>query len=146
MNKYKAAASKELFAEGEVLYAGFSKRNEAYSMGIREAFEKAGITVHAYNPKTTADFAITVHRSLDGLPKIPKAAVIAMKAIHSAELVEELHAKGVKRILFVSARATTPAILERCEALGITAAVACPLMIFGTGLHRFHGRLAGIKA
>jgi hypothetical protein len=145
MNKYKAAASKALFAEGEVLYAGFSKRNEAYSMGIRDAFEKAGIRVHAYNPKAVPGFSITVHRSLDELARIPKAAIVATKAIHSAGLVEELHARGVSRLLFVSKSATTPAILERCEALGMTVAVACPLMLFGSGLHRFHGRLAGVR-
>jgi predicted CoA-binding protein len=146
VNKYRALATKGLFKDGEVLYAGFSKRNEAYSMSIRDAFEKAGVKVYPYNPRTEASFAITVHRSLGELASVPKAAVIATKAERSAALVEELHAHGVKRLLFVSKTATSPAILERCASLGITAAVACPLMLYGSGFHRFHGWMAGIRA
>jgi hypothetical protein len=77
---------------------------------------------------------------------MPLAALVATKALHSAPLVEELASRGVRRILFISGSATSPAILERCEALGITAAVACPLMLFGRGFHRFHGWLAGVRA
>lgn len=146
MNKYKASLSKAFFSGGPVLYAGFSKRNEAYSMGIRDAFERAGIKVLPYNPRPDAEFSIPVYRSLDEIKPMPQVAFVATKAVRGAALVEELHERGVRRILFVSRMATTPELLARCEALGMVVAVGCPLMLFGSGFHRFHGWLSGVKA
>lgn len=146
MNTYKQTATKDLFKGGKVIFAGFSKRNEAYSMSIYDALSRSGLEVYPYNQRKGETFSVKVFDSLDAIPGNPDAAVVAVKAEHALGLVDSLHGKGVKNILFVSRTAASPAVLEKCGSLGVTAAVACPLMLYGKGMHRFHGWLAGIKA
>lgn len=142
---YKQNATKALFKGGKVIFAGFSKRNEAYSMSIYDALSGAGLEVYPYNPRKGETFSVKVFDSLDGIPGKPNAAIIAVKADHALSLVDSLHGRGIKNILFVSRTAASPAVLQKCDSLGLTAAVACPLMLYGKGFHRFHGWLAGIK-
>lgn len=143
---YKQTATKDLFKDGKVIFAGFSKRNEAYSMSIYDALSGAGLEVYPYNPRKNEEFSVKVYDSLDKIPGKPNAAIVAVKAEHAMNLVDSLHGKGVKNILFVSRTATSPDVLKKCGTLGLTVAVACPLMLYGKGLHRFHGWLSGIKA
>jgi hypothetical protein len=36
-------------------------------------------------------------------------------------------------------------LLDECAAAGIKTAVACPMMLFGSGIHRLHAYFAGVK-
>ncbi|MGE5682894.1 MAG: hypothetical protein ACM34K_18660, partial [Bacillota bacterium] len=59
--------------------------------------------------------------------------------------VKQLKDFGIKRILFHNSKTVSQETLEECRQAGIETAIGCPMMIFGKGLHRFHGFLSGVK-
>lgn len=140
-----ARLTKDFFLNGEVLFVGCSSRNKRFSAMVRGAFEAAGIRVYAVNPKGSADPAVTVFRSLAELPAVPGTAYVLLGAGKARAVVGELAARGVRRILFHVGRTADEAVLAECRALGVEAAVACPLMVFGGGIHWLHGWLAGVR-
>ncbi|MBH1940833.1 CoA-binding protein [Mobilitalea sibirica] len=132
-------------ADNELLFVGYSSRNNQYSKSIYQAFSNNGIKVYPYNTKENASYDIKVYKTLEELPKMPKAAFILLSRENTAKAVKQLADKGINKILFHSAKTADPAVIEECEKRGIETAIGCPLMLYGKGLHRFHGFLAGVK-
>jgi len=137
--------SRPFFVAKELLFIGYSKRHEAFCKTVKEAFEKSGATVYAVNPHGGPEGA-KVFASLDTVPAKPEFAYFVTNKATTATLIDELAARGVKRMLFNSRMTVDQATLERCAGLGIETAVACPMMALGGGFHKFHGFLAGVRA
>ena len=57
----------KFFAEGEVLFMGYSSRAPQFSNSIYNAFTNAGIRVYPLNPKTSEKYNGTV--DLSGMQK-----------------------------------------------------------------------------
>jgi len=136
---------KDFFKDKEVLFVGYSSRNSGYSQEIFKTLTNNQIKVYPYNTKENAKYDVKVYQKLSELPVMPKSAFLLLNKENTTKAVKELIGKGVKRILFRSAKSVDPAILEECEKAGIETAAGCPMMIFGTGLHKFHALLAGVK-
>jgi predicted CoA-binding protein len=137
--------TRDFFAGGEVLFVGYSSRNAGFSRKLYKAFTEAGIRVYPLNPKGSADPAVRVYRSLDELPAVPEAAYVLLGGGKAGGLVRELAARGVRRILFHLGKTADDVVLEECRALGVETAAACPLMLFGGGIHWLHGWFAGVR-
>ncbi|MDT8903624.1 CoA-binding protein [Anaeroselena agilis] len=140
-----ARLTREFFGGGEVLFVGYSSRNAGFSRKVYEAITAAGIRVYPLNPKGSGDPAVKVYRSLDELPAVPAAAYVLLGAGKAGGVVRELAARGVKRVLFHIGKTADAVVLAECRALGMETAVACPLMLFGGGIHWLHGWLAGVR-
>jgi acyl-CoA synthetase (NDP forming) len=136
---------KDFFKDKEVLFVGYSSRNSAYSQEIFKTLTNNQMKVYPYNTKENAKYDVKVYQNLAELPLMPKTAFILLNKDNTTKAVKELLGKGVKRILFRSAKTVDPATLAECEKAGIETAVGCPMMVFGTGLHKFHALLAGVK-
>jgi acyl-CoA synthetase (NDP forming) len=136
---------KGFFKDKEVLFVGYSSRNSAYSQEIFKTLTNNQMKVYPYNTKENAEYDVKVYQKLSELPIMPKSAFILLNKDNSTKAVKELIGKGVKRILFRSAKTVDPAIIEECEKAGIETAVGCPMMVFGAGFHKFHALLAGVK-
>lgn len=141
MNK----VTREFFNGKDILFVGYSSRNKAYSKSIYQAFTENNIKVYPFNTKAGADFDVKVYKSLNELPVVPKTAFILLNKENTTKAVKMLSDKGINRILFYSAKAVEPAVLEECSKQGIETATGCPMMIFGKGLHKFHALLAGVR-
>ncbi len=141
MNK----VSKDFLKDGKVLFVGYSSRNSGYSKSIYQAFVNNQMKVYPYNTKENASYDVKVYNKLAELPVMPKDAFILLNKENTTKAVKELIGKGVKRILFHSAKSVDPATLAECEKAGIETAAGCPMMVYGTGFHKFHGLLAGVK-
>ena len=137
--------SKDFFKDGEVLFVGYSSRNNGYSKSIYQAFTNNQMKVYPYNTKENASFDIKVYKKLADLPTVPKNAFILLNKENTAKAVNELIGKGIKRILFHSAKNVDAATLEKCEKAGIETAAGCPMMVYGTGIHKLHAFFAGVK-
>ena len=135
----------EFFTDDSILFVGYSSRNIGYSKGLVQAFTNNKIKVYPYNKKENATFDIKVYKKLEELPVMPKTVFILLNKDNTTKVVKELLGKGVKKILFYSKNAVEPTTLEECEKAGIETAYGCPMMIYGTGLHKFHAFLAGVK-
>jgi acyl-CoA synthetase (NDP forming) len=137
--------SEDFFINNEVLFVGYSSRNERYSREIYQAFANNGIRVYPLNNKENASYQVKVYKNLSELPAVPKTAYILMNRDKTGRIVKQLAEKGVKRILFHNAKYVDQATLEECKKLGIETTAACPMMLFGGGLHRVHGFFAGVR-
>lgn len=140
--------NKEFFQDNEVLFVGYSgesSKNSAFSKQIYQTFQQNGIKVYPFNNKENGSYDIKIYHSLSKLPKIPKCAYLQINKDNAAKFIEQLSASGVKRILFQSRKNVDPQTLEKCKMLGMEAVIACPMMIFGTGIHRLHGFFSGVK-
>lgn len=138
-----AKFSKKFLEDGELLFVGYSLNNNAFSKSIYEAISNHGIKVYPVNPKADGNHPIKVYKDLTELPKIPKNAYLLLKPSDMPKAVEDLGKKGIKKIL-VQGKLPDD-VAKQCSTLGIEAAGGCPMMVFGGGLHKFHGFLAGVR-
>lgn len=137
--------SPSFFMAKEVLFIGFSRSEYLFSDMVRTAFMKSGAEVHPVNPSFGEHEAFPVYKNPEEVPAKPDFAYVLTPKSVTAGLVEDLAKRGVKRILFQSKMSVDASTLERCRALGMETAVACPMMALGGGFHRFHGWLAGVR-
>lgn len=136
---------KGFFKDNDVLFVGYSSRNSGYSKSIYKALTDNRLKVYPYNIKENASYDVKVYKNLSELPVMPKSAFILLNKDHTAKAVKELLGKGVKRILFQNKNMVDSTVVAECEKAGIETAYGCPLMIYGTGLHKFHAFVAGVK-
>ena len=137
--------SREFLAENELIFVGYSGRNQSFSKSIYKGFMDNGITVYPMNTKSGANYEVKVYQNFDDLPKIPQTAFVLVNKNNAEKAVKELAEKGVKKIFFQSKRSINEAVIDVCNESGIELAVGCPMMLFGRGLHRFHGFISGVK-
>ena len=138
--------NKDFFTDNEVLFVGYSGgKNKVFVQGVHRAFVKHGLKVYPMNPRKDASFDVKVYRSFDELPKVPASAFVLLSKENAKKAIKELKERGVKKILFQSKRMADRELLDQCKALGLETAVACPMMVFGGGFHKFHGFLAGVR-
>lgn len=137
--------SKEFFTEKEVIFMGYSSRTPQFSNMIYKAFTDAGIKVYPMNPRKDGKFYVNVYSNISELPKTPKIAYILLNNENARKAVEQLKGTGVEKILFHRGKTADQQLLNDCAAAGIETAVACPLMLFGSGLHKLHAFFAGVK-
>ncbi len=140
-----AKLSRGFFTDKEILFMGYSGTAQVFSKSIYSALSDAGLKVYPVNPKKSDNYEVKVYNDLSELPKIPSTAYVLLNSKDVKDTIRILKDKGVKKILFQPGKTATKEILDDCAASGIEAVVGCPLMVFGKGLHRFHGFLAGVK-
>lgn len=136
---------KEFFLEDEVLFVGYSAKNQGFSRKVYQAFLNNGIKVYPLNNKESGNYDVKVYKNIEDLPRIPKTAYILLNKDNTRQVIEVLANKGVQNLLFQRSRNIDQSILEECTKFGIKTIVACPMMRFGSGIHRIHGLMAGIK-
>ncbi len=140
-----AKLSKDFIQDKEVLFVGYSSRNNAYSKDIFKAFSDHGIKVYPYNTRTDGNYDIKVYHKLEELPSLPKTAFVLLNKDNTGKAVKNLIDHGIKKILFRSKSYVDEATLAECNKSGIETAFGCPMMIYGTGFHKFHAFFAGVK-
>ncbi|MCX7709140.1 MAG: CoA-binding protein, partial [Clostridia bacterium] len=137
--------NKDFFEGNEVIFVGYSGKNQGFCGNVHKAFINNGIKVYAVNNKEGGTYDIKVYKHLEELPKIPKTAYVLQNKENSQKAVKELAEKGVRKILFQSSRNVDASTLEECKKMGIETIVACPMMKFGSGIHKLHGFFAGVR-
>ncbi len=140
-----AKLSKDFFLNNEVLIVGYPLSADPSMKMILPAFLKNNIKVLAMNDKDTlGNTDIKVYKSFAELPAVPKCAYIYLDKEDIGPYIGLLAASGVTRVLFHSKKDVDQNHLEECRKAGLETAVACPMMLLGKGIHRFHAMLAGV--
>jgi len=137
--------NKDFFKGNEVLFIGYSARNNRFSNEIYQAFTRGGIKVYPVNNKPNGSYDIKVYNSLSDLPKVPETAFVLLNKENARKAVNQLADSGVKRILFQGKKNVDDELLSDCSKMGIEVAVGCPMMVFGSGLHKIHAFFAGVR-
>ena len=133
------------FFDKEILFIGFNEKEKWFCMQVYQSLTKKGLTVHPVTGERKDTFAIPMFGSIDEAPKTPRCAYVITDIGETARMIEPLHGRGIRKILFNSKNVADEAILKKCESLGIETSMGCPLMAYGGGFHRFHGFIAGVK-
>lgn len=140
-----AKLNKDFFTNNEVLFVGYSGKNPVFSREVYKAFTRSGIKVYPMNSKESGNYDVKVYKSLAELSRVPETAYVLLKKENAAQAVKQLAAGGVKRVLFQNKRNVDESILAECKKLGMEAVVTCPMMTFGTGIHKLHAFFAGAR-
>jgi acyl-CoA synthetase (NDP forming) len=138
--------NKSFFDGQEVLFIGFSEKEKTFCEMVYKAFSDNGIKVYPLNKRKGASFDRKVYTDLAELPAVPETAYVLLNKENSGKAVAELAERGVRKIMFQGRGNVAPGTLEKCRELGIEAVVACPMMIFGKGLHKIHAFFAGVRS
>lgn len=139
-----AKLTKDYFSDGEILIIGYPLNDDPSMKMILPAFIRNNIKVYAMNPKASSGQDIKVYKSFSELPKIPKCAYIYLEKDEITPWISDMVKNGVTRVLFHSKQDVEPADVEACKNAGLETAIACPMMLLGKGLHKFHKFLAGV--
>lgn len=139
-----AKLSKDYFTSNEVLIVGYPLNDDPDMKMILQGFLNNNIKVFALNSKAAGDAGIKVYTSLAELPKVPECAYIYLAKEEITPWIGQLAAAGVKRVLFHGRKYVDPSDIEACKKAGLETALACPMMLLGKGMHRFHKFLAGV--
>jgi len=139
-----AGLTKEYFSDNEVLILGYPLQSDPSMKIILPAFGRNNIKVYAVNTNASGDTEIKIYKSLDELPKVPKCAYIYLEKDEIRPWIAVMKEKGVQRVLFHSKKDVAPEDVEACREAGLETAIACPMMLLGKGLHKFHKFLAGV--
>ena len=137
--------SKDFFNDKEVLFVGFSSKNKPFCMSIYKAMTNNGIKVYPMNNKSNSNFDIKVYKDFNELPKVPQSAFVLLNKNNAKKVIGQLKDKGIKKILFQSKMTADSEILNQCQQMGMETAIGCPLMLYGSGLHKLHGFFGGVK-
>lgn len=140
-----AKFDKDFFIGNEVLFMGYSSKNQEFCRRIYKAFSDNGIKVYPVNSKENASYDIKVYKNIGELPNVPKTAYVLLSRGNAQKVIKELSDKGIKRILFQNKNVADQSVLDECGKLGIETIVACPMMKFGKGLHKVHAFFAGVR-
>jgi len=139
-----AVFTRDFFKDDELLFIGYSSNAKSFCRRIYKGLSKAGLTIYPVNPRKSDDYDIKVYQSISELPKVPQAAYVILNPENSAKVVKELKDAGVKNVMFQPGSLTSDT-KDECISMGMEVIEACPLMVFGKGLHRIHGFFAGLK-
>lgn len=139
-----AKLTKDYFTNNEVLILGYPLKDDPSMKMILPAFQKNNIKVYAMNANATGDLDIKIYKSFAELPTRPKCAYIYLEKNEITPWISEMVSNGVRRVLFHSKQDVEPADIEACKSAGLETAIACPMMLLGKGLHKFHKFLAGV--
>lgn len=139
-----AKLTKDYFTGSEVLILGYPLNDDPSMKMILPAFQKNNIKVYAMNANATRDLDIKIYKSFAELPKKPKCAYIYLEKNEITPWISEMVSNGVTRVLFHSKQDVDPADVEACKKAGLETAIACPMMLLGKGIHKFHKFLAGV--
>ena len=137
--------SREFLTEKELIFVGYSSRNQGFSKALYKGFMDNGIKVYPMNKNAGGTYDVKVYQSFDELPNIPQTAFVLVNKEHAIDAVKSLAEKGIKKVLFQTKRSVDEEVLGICKDAGMEVAIGCPMMLFGGGLHRFHGWIAGVK-
>jgi predicted CoA-binding protein len=128
----------------EVLFLGVAQRYKMFSQMAYKGFVANGIKVFPVSVDDES-YGFQTYKSIDELPAVPKTAYTILDAPDTKKLVPKLKDKGVTKLLFHSANIYDDELVAQCQKAGIEVAASCPLMLYGKGLHRFHGFISGVK-
>lgn len=139
-----AKLTKDYFADNEVLILGYPANNDQDMKMILPAFIRNNIKVYALNANATGDAEIKLYKSFAELPKVPKCAYIFLDKNEITPWIDKMASAGVKRVLFHSKNDVLQSDVDACKKAGLETAIACPMMLLGKGIHKFHKLLAGV--
>jgi hypothetical protein len=135
---------KNFIVDNQILFLGVAKKYKMFCNSVYKAFAKNSIKVFPVKiDESGCNFE--TFNSINEIKKMPKSAYSILDTPDNKKIIKELKNKGVTKILFHSKNIIDDELISQCGNLGLEVYVSCPLMLYGKGIHRFHGFLSGVK-
>ena len=106
------------FEADRVLFVGYSRKHATFCTAVRKAFEARGTEVFPVNPGS-GSYDVAVYPGIAEVPASPDLAYVLTGKVITDGLLEQLAAKGVKRVLFNSSMSADKNTISRATALGM---------------------------
>lgn len=125
-----------------IAIAGVSRDDRKWGNGLMKELEKLGYTIYPINPNTDEIKGKKCYRNISDLPEDIKSLIIATKPKDTLELVKQVKNSNIKQVWMqrgAGKGSASPEAIEYCKENGINYVYGfCPMMFFGTGMHKFH--------
>ena len=126
----------------KVAIAGVSDKKENFGKSIMTELSKLEYEVHPVNPRCKEIDGIVCVPTVKQLPKEVENLILAVPASLTEEIVDQCIGTPIKRVWMlkgVGKGAYSDKAHEKCKENIIEVVYGfCPMMFFGTGLHKFH--------
>jgi len=128
--------------EKHIAIAGVSRNSMKWGNGILKELRKKGIRVYPVNPFADELEGEKCYKTLALLPEEVKSLIIATKPKDTEILVKECKEAGIERVWMQKGAGKGSAskdAIDYCKQNNIDFVYGfCPMMFFGTGMHKFH--------
>lgn len=128
-----------------VILVGYSSDKNSFSRMVYRGMVDAGIKVFPVNKNKEADYDVLVYNDLAEIPEVTATACVLTSRANMLRAIEELKDYGIKRIQVQSKKSVDQEMMDYCSKMNIELSIGCPMMAIGSGFHRFHGFLAGVR-
>lgn len=133
------------FNNQEVVLIGLSSNKKSYSQKVYEVLTENRIMVYPVNKRSDITFDINVLKSIFEVPRTSTIACVLTKKENNEGMVEQIIKMGIKKILVRSKSQLSEKDIDIINREKVELTIGCPFMVYGKGLHRFHGYLTGVK-
>jgi acyl-CoA synthetase (NDP forming) len=126
----------------KIAVIGASPNKENFGRHLHQEFIKMGIESIPVNPKYEEVEGVRCVPTARELPEDVESAIIAVSADMTDEIVEQCIGSPVKRVWMIQGvgrGAYTESARKLCQENNIEVVHGfCPMMFFGSGMHKFH--------
>lgn len=133
---------KKFLGHKEIAIAGVSTKDHSWGKDLMKELHKGGYNVYPINPKYNEVEGVKCYNSPDELPENVENLIIAVKPETAVEIVKKLGSTKIKRVWLnqgIGQGAFSEEALNSLKEQKIEYVYGfCPMMFFGSGLHKFH--------
>jgi len=126
----------------DVAIAGASAKKDNFGRSLMKELSKSGVQVHPVNPGYDEIDGVACVGSVKELPANVESVILAVPPALTEEIVQQCIGTAVKRVWMIKGvgrGAYSEKAHQLCRENDIEVVYGfCPMMFFGTGLHKFH--------
>jgi len=126
----------------KIAIVGVSEKKDNWGKSIMNELTKKGYEILPVNPKYEMIDSVKCYPSVKDLPADTVSVILAVPPSVTEKVVEEMSGTGIKRVWMhrgVGKGASSEKAKELCAKNSIDVVYGfCPMMFFGTGMHKFH--------
>jgi uncharacterized protein len=125
-----------------IAVAGVSRTKGKWGNALMKELDKVEITTYPVNPHADEIDGKKCYNDLKSLPAEVKSLIIATKPEATLQLVKDAIDAGIERVWLqkgVGKGSATDEAIEYCKENNLDYVYGlCPMMEFGSGMHKFH--------
>lgn len=133
------------FIGKKLLVCGATPKDKYHVTILYKDYTKAGIDLFFMSTTPKIDIGFKTYDSFNDLPEVPGCAYILSDKDQTTEILKQVIALGIKKILFYGPVCYSKEHEELCRINNIDARYGCPLIFSQVIFCRVHALAAGFK-
>lgn len=132
----------DFVSQEKLAIAGASPNRDNFGKSLMTELRKAGKEVYPVNPKYKEIDGTPCTGNVKDLPDDVESLILAVPPSLTEEIVDQAVGSGIKRIWMIKGAgkgAYSESAHQKCRENNIDVVYGfCPLMFYGSGMHKFH--------